>query len=101
MASPELPAIDGYADELRDSGLLDVIAEASAEFRAVVRGRSMSGVPYGFAALAETDIVRMYGLVRCLRPKFAVETGVCNGASTAAILLALEHNGVGVLHSID
>ena len=31
----------------------------------------------------------------------AVETGVCNGVSTAFLLLALERNGDGELYSID
>jgi predicted O-methyltransferase YrrM len=45
--------------------------------------------------------VRLYELVRGLRPRIAVETGVCNGVSTAFLLLALERNGQGALHSID
>jgi predicted O-methyltransferase YrrM len=39
--------------------------------------------------------------VRQLRPAVAVETGVCNGVSTAFLLLALERNAEGELHSID
>src|SRR5439155_326535 len=45
--------------------------------------------------------VRLYAIVRELRPRVAVETGVCNGVSTAFLLLALEANGFGELHSID
>jgi predicted O-methyltransferase YrrM len=45
--------------------------------------------------------LRLYGLVRELKPSIAVETGVCNGVSTAFLLLALERNGEGELHSID
>lgn len=43
----------------------------------------------------------LYVLVRTEKPGVIVETGVCNGASTFAILAALEDNGVGELHSID
>lgn len=45
--------------------------------------------------------VRLYALLRDLRPRVAVETGVCNGVSTAFLLLALERNRAGELHSID
>ncbi len=44
---------------------------------------------------------RLYALVRVLRPAVAVETGVCNGASTLAVLLALADNQHGILHSVD
>jgi predicted O-methyltransferase YrrM len=42
-----------------------------------------------------------YLLARATRPEVAVETGVAFGVSTAFLLQALEHNGRGVLHSID
>jgi predicted O-methyltransferase YrrM len=43
----------------------------------------------------------LYVLVRNQKPSTVVETGVCNGASTFAILAALEANGTGNLYSID
>lgn len=42
-----------------------------------------------------------YVIVRALKPKVVVETGVAAGLSTACILAALEQNGLGELHSID
>jgi predicted O-methyltransferase YrrM len=51
--------------------------------------------------LADVQGVRLYGLVRDARPAIAVETGVCNGVSTALILAALARNGTGALSSID
>jgi hypothetical protein len=42
-----------------------------------------------------------YVLVRLLRPDVVVETGVCEGNSSRFILLALNLNEHGVLHSID
>ena len=39
--------------------------------------------------------------MRKQRPEVAVETGVCNGVSTAFLLAALDRNEKGVLHSID
>ena len=42
-----------------------------------------------------------YVLVRLTRPDVVVETGVCEGNSSRFILLALQHNAHGILHSID
>lgn len=42
-----------------------------------------------------------YAIVRKLQPSVLVETGVCNGVSTLCILLALNENETGQLHSID
>lgn len=42
-----------------------------------------------------------YALVRALRPKLVVETGVCYGVTSAYVLQALSVNGDGRLHSID
>jgi predicted O-methyltransferase YrrM len=45
--------------------------------------------------------VLLYKIVRVLRPKNVVETGVCLGNSSCFILGALHANGSGRLHSID
>jgi hypothetical protein len=42
-----------------------------------------------------------YALVRALRPKLVVETGVCYGVTSAHVLQALAVNDSGYLHSID
>ena len=42
-----------------------------------------------------------YALIRLMRPGVVVETGVNNGFSTRFLLLAMERNGCGMLHSID
>lgn len=42
-----------------------------------------------------------YAAVRLMRPDVVVETGVAEGFSSWFILLALEQNGRGILHSID
>ena len=42
-----------------------------------------------------------YALVRALRPRNVVETGVCYGISSAHILAALKGNAQGHLYSID
>jgi len=43
----------------------------------------------------------IFHLVRWLKPRIVVETGVANGASSTLILSAMEANGVGKLYSID
>ena len=42
-----------------------------------------------------------YAAVRALRPDLVVETGVASGVSSAYILLALERNAKGTLHSVE
>ena len=42
-----------------------------------------------------------YALVRLMQPDLVVETGVCEGFSSRFLLLAMERNGRGFLHSID
>ena len=44
---------------------------------------------------------RLYILIRALRPKTVIETGVAEGESTSFILQALADNGDGFLYSID
>ena len=51
--------------------------------------------------IAYDEGVYLYALMRRLAPRTVVETGVCNGFSTAFILAALERNGAGELHSLD
>jgi len=57
--------------------------------------------PYRFGSSNDADCESLYHLVRALRPRVVVETGVCYGASSAYILEALEANGEGRLYSID
>jgi len=59
-------------------------------------GNLSNGGAIGIDAMTD-----LYVLVRTEEPDTVVETGVCNGASTFAILAALEEDGIGELHSID
>ena len=94
-----------FEHEIRDSGLLEHLEERAAEFWDTVQGETQRGQRYNTGRVTGRDGydegLRLYGLVRRLRPRVAVETGVCNGVSTAFLLLALERNGAGELHSID
>jgi predicted O-methyltransferase YrrM/uncharacterized protein YoxC len=48
------------------------------------------------------DALFLYWLVRQIRPRTIVQTGVCNGLSSAFMMLALAKNGAdGSLHVID
>ena len=94
-----------YETEIRTSGLIEHLEEQAAFFWDTVRGETQRGQRYNTGRVTGRDGyqegLRLYGLVRGLGPRVAVETGVCNGVSTAFLLLALERNGSGELHSID
>ena len=55
----------------------------------------------GPSMMSGRDGLTLYGLVRALRPKVCVETGVGGGCSSTYVLTALERNGAGELFSID
>jgi len=55
---------------------------------------------YGADLYAKKVLVQ-YAAIRAFRPEMVVETGVANGVSSSYVLLAMEKNGVGRLHSID
>ena len=85
--------------------LIDHLEVRAAEFWDTVQGETARGHRYNTGRVTGRDGydegLRLYRLLRDVRPQVAVETGVCNGVSTAFLLLALEDNGAGELHSID
>lgn len=84
---------DSYKRELRDGKLPEAHERIADE--ATVSGQGSTGhVSLEFAT-------RCYALVREREPETVVETGVCNGLSTLAILEAFDANGSGRLYSID
>jgi hypothetical protein len=93
--------LDHYRAELEAGGLREALDQAREEFERTVSGTTVRGNRYGFAALGWTEVARLYALIRKRRPGVLVETGVCNGVSSAVMLEALERNGEGRLHSID
>jgi predicted O-methyltransferase YrrM len=90
--------------EIQASGLVDHLEEQAARFWQTVQGETR-GHRYNTGRATGRDGygegLRLYAVLRKLRPRVAVETGVCNGVSTAFVLLALAENGGGELHSID
>jgi predicted O-methyltransferase YrrM len=99
------PALSSYADEVAASGLVEHLDEQAALFWSTVSGVTPRGQRYNTGRVTGRDGygegLRLYALLRTLRPETVVETGVCNGVSTAFLLLALNRNGTGALHSID
>jgi predicted O-methyltransferase YrrM len=85
--------------------LIDHLEHRATEFWETVQGVTPRGQRYNTGRVTGRDGydegLRLYRLLREVRPQVAVETGVCNGVSTAFLLLALEDNGQGELHSID
>ena len=87
-----------YEREVRDSGLMDHLLDRGREHQAAV---AESGGGHSLGAIGYTEGVYLYAVLREVRPRVAVETGVANGFSTAFSLLALQANGDGHLHSVD
>ncbi len=101
LADEGVACLDRYQRELQDTQLLSVIEAAKSEFDAQVSGINQRGHRYGFGGMHREASCRLYGLVRHMQPKALLETGVCNGVSSAVILSALERNRSGKLYSID
>lgn len=93
--------LERYEQELEESGLLGHLEDTKHWFEDRVDGETPRGASYGYGAIDEQAAGHLYALIRQLAPRTIVETGVCNGYSTAVILLALERNGDGMLYSID
>lgn len=91
--------LTGFERELRASGLLEHLENRRAEFREARDAAGQTGFTIG--ALGVREATYLYVLLRRLRPRVAVETGVANGFSTAFALQALAANGEGELYSID
>lgn len=91
-------ALAEYEREVRSSGLMEHLLARGHEHKTAI---ARSGERFSLGAIGYTEGVYLYAVLRTLRPRVAVETGVANGFSTAFSLLALQANGEGELHSID
>lgn len=56
---------------------------------------------FGHGYSGDYDVIILYCLVRLIKPKVIVETGVASGRSSAVILSALQKNNKGTLYSVD
>ena len=88
-----------YPKQIRE--LLKEFDEKIAWFKQNVHGQTVRGNRYGLGAMTEAAGLPLYKLVRKYQLEILVETGVCNGGSTAFILQAIKDNGHGMLYSID
>lgn len=100
----EPDALARAEQEIQASGLVEHLEDQAAHFWSTVTGetrghRYNTGRATGREGYGEG--LRLYAVLRRLQPGVAVETGVCNGVSTAFVLLALAANRAGRLHSID
>jgi len=92
-AAAEAATVPGYAQLME--------RKAYAESYLAEMGRKY-GAHYAAGWVTMTDAQYLYWVVRRLKPKVIVQTGVSNGLSTAFMMLALAKNGSdGKLHAID
>ncbi len=82
----EIQDIEGFVTELADR---------------VSRAFSELEDKYHPAYLGIDNSVKLYSLICKKEPAIVIETGVCNGMSSAVILKALKDNGNGRLYSVD
>ncbi|UCD93253.1 MAG: class I SAM-dependent methyltransferase [Methanobacteriota archaeon] len=66
-----------------------------------LEGRTYRSGDYRDGIIPTHDSVFLYAIIRKLKPNTVIETGVCNGYSSAVLLLALSMNKRGRLYSID
>lgn len=64
-------------------------------------GEQLEGTDSIGANLYAKHVLLQYAIVRAFKPDCVLETGVANGVSSSYLLLAMEHNQKGALHSID
>ncbi len=79
-------------------GVLEEIADVIEDEHAIADALTSTGRTYYAQFPAPLEL---YAIVRLLRPKHVVESGVSAGASTAHILMGLKKNRKGRLHSMD
>lgn len=90
-----------YKKEILESGIIRELKEKQEWFNKNIKGQSYRNKSYTFGSIDVGVAIIIYSLIRKLQPTILVETGVCNGFSTAFILLALHQNDKGMLYSID
>jgi hypothetical protein len=90
-----------YANELEQSRLLEELLGNLRVRFSQIQGNTSRGNAYTSGAMLSAHLTHLYAIIRKLRPTTVVETGVCNGLSSAIVLAALTRNVSGHLYSID
>lgn len=85
---------EGFVDEFENGPVADLRSNALRKYQKLTGKDTLSDI--GLAIARD-----YYAVTREIEPRTVIETGVCNGISSLSILLALEKNGAGMLHSID
>lgn len=94
-------AFEAWEAEVGDLGLIeDLTGRLGAAF-AGLQGVEVRSRPAVAGGMRSFHAVVLWALVRHLKPAVVVETGVCNGVSSAVLLEALTLNGNGRLVSLD
>lgn len=82
--------------------LAGVEADLAANERFLARLKEkLKAHPDGYGGQMTREAPAVYALIRLLKPRAVVETGVADGVTSSYILRALEDNGQGKLYSID
>lgn len=99
FADPKL--FDILRAEADRIGLINMLNQRLREAFSEVGHATVRDRPAVAGAMRSLHAELLWSLVRAHRPATVVETGVCNGLSSAVILRALLQNGNGQLVSID
>ncbi|MFC7324173.1 class I SAM-dependent methyltransferase [Halorubrum rutilum] len=84
-----------YVREFEEGPVAKIRDEALDKYQLLTGGDSSMG---GISLDTARDY---YCITRKIQPETVIETGVCNGLSTLSVLLAINKNEYGQLHSID
>ena len=90
-----------FVSEIEDSELMRNLQQQLRAKFAGIQGTTVRGNAYIAGTMLTSQASCLYAVIRKKLPEILVETGVCNGFSSAVILAALEKNGKGHLYSID
>lgn len=80
------------------SGVLEELGDALEVEREIARTLASTGRTYYAQFPAPLEL---YAIVRLLQPEHLVESGVSSGLSTAHMLMGVQKNRKGILHSMD
>lgn len=90
-----------YVQELVDEGFLDDRLAVLGERFLKLKTNKVRGLNVTPGGMRKLHAELIYTMVRDRKPSVVVETGVCNGLSSAVILQTMAKNGHGHLVSID
>lgn len=90
-----------YLDELHRTGLIENLNHRLSDEFTRLQGVTVRGRAAAPGGMRPLHAEMLWLLVRARAPRRVVETGVCNGLSSAVLLEALAANGDGRLISVD